>query len=101
MTEPDPRPHEPKWRSPPPDAIVWTRWDGDQFVAYHRPSGITHFLNAASALLITELLVEPADAAAVATAFEAAQGDAGWEQHLEEITTMLVHLEHLGLIRRA
>ena len=99
MTEANPR-REPKWQSPPTDAIVWTRWDDDQFIAYHRPSGITHFLNAASAALITELLVEPSDAATVAHAFESAIGDSDWDEHLEEIVAMLVHLEHLGLIRR-
>ena len=91
----------PKWQSPPADAIVWTRWDDDQFIAYHRPSGITHFLNAASAALITELLVEPSDAPTVARAFEPAMADANHEEHLDEIIAMLVHLEHLGLIRRA
>lgn len=100
MIESKPLP-EPKWQSPPADTIVWTRWDDDQFIAYHRPSGITHYLNAASAALITELLVEPMDAAAVARAFEPAIGDADPDEHVEEINAMLVHLEHLGLIRRA
>ena len=92
---------EPKWQSPPADAIVWTSWDDDQFIAYHRPSGITHFLNAASAALITELLIEPSDAETIARAFEPAIGDSDWDEHLDEIIGMLVHLEHLGLIRRA
>ena len=100
MTEANPR-REPKWQSPPSDAIVWTRWADGQFIAYHRPSGITHFLNAASAALITELLVEPSDAATVAHPFESAKGDSDWDEHLEEIAAMLVHLERLGLIRRA
>ena len=90
----------PKWQSPPPDEIVWTRWGDDEFIAYHRPSGITHFLNAASAALITELLNEASDAATVARAFESAIGDSDWDEHVEEIVAMFVHLEHLGLIRR-
>ena len=89
-----------KWRSLPSDAIVWTRWDDDQFIVYHRPSGITHFLNAASALLLRDLLVEPSDASYVARAFAPATSDAAWDEHLEEITDMLLHLERLGLILR-
>ena len=101
MNGSNPNPPEPKWRSPAADRIVWTRWDGDQFIAYHRPSGITHYLNAAAAALITELLVEPMDASAVARAFQPAQRESDWDEHLEEIVAMLLHLEHLGLIRRA
>lgn len=101
MTDADSTHVEPKWQSSPTDSIVWTRWEDDQFIAYHRPSGITHYLNAASAALITELLVEPADAVSVARAFEPATGDSDWDEHLDEIFAMLVHLEHLGLIRRA
>ncbi len=85
----------------PPETIVWTQWDDDQFIAYHRPSGITHFLNAASASLITELLNEPADAPTVARAFELANRGADRQEHLVEIVAMLEHLEHLGLIERA
>ena len=101
MTETDPKPEEPTWHSVADDTIVWTRWDGDRFIAFHRPSGITHFLNAASAVLIRELLVEPAGADSVARAFERANEDADWDAHLAEITAMLEHLEHLGLIQRA
>ena len=101
MIEADPVSVEPKWQSPPADSIVWTRWHDDQFIAYHRPSGITHYLNAASKALITELLIEPSDAATVARAFEPAAGESDRDEHLEEIVAMLVHLEHLGLIRRA
>ena len=53
------------WRASPVEDIAWVRFD-DEYVAYHRPSGKTHFLNAATHRLLTDLLVEPASVATVA-----------------------------------
>lgn len=81
-----------RWRAAPAEHVVWTSWD-DDYVAYHRPSGKTHFLNASSHYLLTELLREPRDVQAVADAF----GDSS----LAEVAAMLEHFEHLGLIEDA
>ncbi len=89
-----------RWRSPAPDTIAWAFWD-DDYVAYHRPSGRTHFLNVSSRHLIAELLCEPKDAATVAQAFSPPRDDMERQAHLSEITSMLERLEHLGLIDRA
>lgn len=100
MTETIVQPDVPRWQALPPDTIAWTEWDADHYIAYHRPSGITHYLNAASAALITEILTDAADAKAVAKAFEPAMGGTDWGEHLAEITATLEHLEILGLVRR-
>ncbi len=84
-----------RWRSASADSIVWVSW-GDSFIAFHRPSGKTHFLNASSHYLITELLREPADAASILRAFEIGDNDA----RQGEIQSLLEHLDELGLIDR-
>ena len=89
-----------RWCSPPPDTIAWVSWD-DEYVAYHRHSGKTHFLNAASARLISELLQQSSDAVAIAKAFAPPEGEVERRAHLAEILSMLERLEHLGLIQRA
>lgn len=89
-----------RWRSTVPDTIEWVSW-GDDYVAYHRPSGTTHFLNASSAGLITGLLNEPKDAEAIAITFSPPVDDEDKAVHLKEILSMLERLEHLGMIQRA
>jgi PqqD family protein of HPr-rel-A system len=87
------------WQGPDADAISWAQW-GDDFVAYHRPSGRTHFLNTASHYLIAELLASPADIDAIASAFAPPTASDDRQAHLEEISAMLEWLDQLGLIRR-
>jgi len=76
---------------------------GDDQVAYHRPSGRTHFLNAASHFLISELLREPRDLEAVVDAFLTDDGNGANSDALvrEEISRLLDRLEQLGLISPA
>lgn len=90
---------DPAWRSRPHDELVWLELDGD-FVAYHRPSGKTHLLNAASRALIRDILAEPRQLAAIADEF--APGDAGRhdEAYLAQMRAMLKRLEQLGLVER-
>ena len=45
------------WRSSAADC-VWAIY-GDDYVVFHRPSGKTHFLNAAGHRLLTEILDRP------------------------------------------
>jgi PqqD family protein of HPr-rel-A system len=89
----------PRWRGGRADELVWAEL-GDDFVVYHRPSGRTHFFNAATATLLKHVLVEPRSAVAAAdelAAREEAVGDAGFFAAVE---ASLAHLEHLGLVER-
>ena len=88
------------WRATSPDSVIWVQW-GDDHIAYHRPSGLTHFLNAASRKLLNEVLADTPDTATIAAAFP---GDSPREisaEHDAEIVAMLARLEHLGLVERA
>ncbi|MEM7500468.1 MAG: HPr-rel-A system PqqD family peptide chaperone [Pseudomonadota bacterium] len=87
------------WCSPPKDAIRWIAYD-DGFVAYHRPSGATHFLNGASKVLIEEILSEPKGASAVADEFAEFVTVDDAQAYVEEIRAMLLRFDELGLVRR-
>lgn len=73
---------------------------GDGFVVYHRPSGKTHLLNEASHRLLTQLLIEPKDLAAIAAAFDPGGAGPAREEYLDSLTEMLRRLERYGLIER-
>ena len=87
-----------RWRSAPDETTTWIGGE-DVYIAFHRPSGTTHFLNAASKVLITEVLLEPQDASSIAAVFvdEAAESP---DAHIGDIREMLMRLEELGLIER-
>ena len=89
----------PRWRSRSPDEIVWAVF-GDDYVAYHRPSGKTHFLNAASQLLIRDILSEPTTFSEIADEFASEATDVHADAYLEQMRAMLDRLEHLGLVER-
>ena len=88
-----------RWCSAAPDDIVWVGW-GHDHIAYHRPSGKTHFLNASSKRLITELLCEPTNLAEVAEAFGVAGATSERLSQMDELHSMLDRLEQLGLVER-
>ena len=85
-----------RWRSTAPADIVWFDVPPD-FIAFHRPSGKTHFLNEASKLLLNKLLSEPKDLAEILDVFPSNKA----RRHVEQMRDLLVHLEGLGLIKRA
>jgi PqqD family protein of HPr-rel-A system len=89
-----------RWRARPEHELVWARFD-DEYVAYHRPSGKTHYLNAAAATLLTKVLAEPKSAAAAADDLAVAQDAPGDGAFFGEVADLLQHLEHLGLVERA
>ena len=89
----------PVWRRRPLENIVWTGFDED-FVAYHRPSGKTHFLNAASHILICDVLSEPMDLISIANAFVPDEPDQLDDNYLVQLQAMIARLEHLGLVER-
>lgn len=88
---------EVKWCATAPDDIVWTGWN-DEWVAFHRPSGRTHFLNAASKRLISEILLEPLDLPGILDEFGRVQDRNQQQLQSEEMFSMLERFDHLGLI---
>ena len=86
------------WRSNADDCI-WAIFD-DACVVFHRPSGKTHFLNAAGHRLLTEILDQPERTVAIAHKLAiSGSGETGAED-MEEVHTMLVRFEYLGLVDR-
>lgn len=92
--------NSPKWQcARPPNEILWAHFD-DDYVAFHRPSGKTHFLNAASYLLICEVLTEARDLKAIVGEFVADEHDSDPAAYASQMRAMLDHLENLGLVER-
>ena len=87
------------WRSCRQDEFVWAQF-GEDFVVYHRPSGKTHFLNAASHLLLTSLLSNPRSFESILDNFGAEVASEDEAPYSAEMNSMLHRLEHLGLIER-
>jgi PqqD family protein of HPr-rel-A system len=92
-------PTRPKWGVISPDDIIWTG-TGDDWIAYHRPSGKTHFLNAASRLLITDLLAEPAGLPELLEAFGIPAGRDDATSEVAVMRSLLDRLVDTGLIER-
>jgi len=89
----------PKWRSRSSSQIVWAIFDQD-YVAFHRPSGKTHFLNEASYLLISEILAEPQSLDTIVREFVSGEDEANPAPYASQMRAMLDHLEDFGLVDR-
>ena len=89
----------PRWRSCKPDSIAWVGW-GSDYVAYHRPSGGTHYLNPASRVLLDDILKEPKTEVAIEDSLRALGLE---DESLEPgaVRSLLDRFEELGLIERA
>lgn len=89
-----------RWIADSPDNLLWARV-GEDYVAYHRPSGTTHLLNDASHRLLCEILTRPRDfPSIVREAVEVPDGEAA-ERYAAEMRDLLDHLERLGMVERA
>ena len=88
-----------RWRARSSDEIVWACFDED-YVAFHRPSGKTHFLNSASYRLICEILIEPRDFDAIIGEFISDEFNGDLAAYAAQMRTMLDHLDNLGLVER-
>jgi PqqD family protein of HPr-rel-A system len=73
---------------------------GDTYVAYHRPSGKTHFLNGVMAELLGSVLVTERTADSVAEELAARQGAAVDPDFRAAVADSLAQLDYLGLIER-
>jgi PqqD family protein of HPr-rel-A system len=83
----------------PADELQSVQW-GDDVVLHHRASGLTHFVNLATAVLLRNVLAGPRtlDAAAHTLAdAENAQADEGF---VAEVVELIQRLEALGLVER-
>lgn len=67
---------------------------------YHRLSGQTHFVNAATALLLRRILLEPTDAESAGHALALANETVESADLIDRVAAMLHHLEELGLVER-
>lgn len=85
------------WRVPDADDILWAQWD-DDFIAFHRPSGRTHLLNAASEVLLTRILLESKTTTAIVRELTSDDHGALEDELVAEIHVLLIHLEELGLV---
>lgn len=90
----------PRWRTCKPDSLAWAGWGGD-FVAYHRPSGGTHYLNPVSRILLDDILRQPKTESAVEDSLRALGLDADEGLKPDTVRTLLDRFEELGLIERA
>ncbi len=85
-----------RWRSVPAETIRWVVWE-DTHIAYHHPSGMTHFLNDSSRMLLDDLLDAPMTAEEVAARFSDAAAAIG-EDAVEEARALLERFEELGIV---
>ena len=90
---------ETRWRARPGHDLVWSQL-GDTYVAYHRPSGRTHFFNAATADLIEHVLGVPRTVRAAADELAAREEAAADAAFVAAVADTLARLAHLGLIER-
>jgi PqqD family protein of HPr-rel-A system len=87
------------WRSNAADCL-WANFD-DHYVVYHRPSGKTHFLNAAGHRLLTEILTSACQTATIAAQLAGNEGGELGPLNPDEVREMLVRFEYLGLVDRS
>lgn len=87
-----------EWRQGSEDECIWVDCD-DAFVVYHRPSGKTHLMNAASSRLLRDVLVEPMSLSEIAVALAEDQEKPS-DEYLRSLQFMLQRFEQLGLVER-
>ena len=90
-----------RWHSVPQNQFLWGEWDRE-LALFHKPSGQTHFLNAASAALLRSILREPMDAqgASRALAEQLPEAAAPGAEFTRYVFGLLVRFEELGLVVR-
>jgi PqqD family protein of HPr-rel-A system len=86
-----------RWKVTAPTLLCWTQF-GDKWAVYHRPSGKTHFINAATARLLRELLLCPLTVDEILPALLAAASPTEQEEILGTTGELLLRLEELGLV---
>ena len=87
------------WRAAPPDQFIRCDWD-DNYIVFHRPSGLTHVLNGAMFHLLDSILREPAGLSAAMDRLSDMGGDQASCVTRGQMIDLILRLEHLGLVRR-
>jgi len=88
----------PRWRSVPPDAVVWREWDGE-FVVRNERSGNSHLLGPLAGSVLQILLranggLSAADIAVELSDEPAATIDSEWHSAVDVV---LAEFQRLGL----
>ena len=76
------------------------QWD-DQVVVFHRPSGLTHFINASMAQLLADLSAGPCQTELLVDQFIGDPDSYGQFEVRDHVLSLLFRLEELGLIERS
>lgn len=79
--------------------LLWVEGD-DADIVYHRPSGRTHCVNAATTYLLLDVLKEPKHLNAVIHDLKTGRGIDSQDLSPEYVTGLLLRLEELGLVQR-
>lgn len=87
-----------RWRAAQPGCIAWAHC-GNRVVAYHRPSGKTHFLNDASYALLSDVLGKPRTLEEIAHTMFGGDDDAP-DAFVEQLYGQLDRFEQIGLVYR-
>lgn len=88
-----------RWLAAPAQDCVWAEYD-DDFVLFHRRSGHTHFVNASTAILLTEVLRSPRTSEEAAEELAAAQRANATADFVPQVLGLMLRLEELGLVER-
>lgn len=78
---------------------MWIRWD-DQCAIYHRPSGQTHFVNLSTEHLLAVVLRSPAGLEDIVQALNGLPGAQDAPLAPQQVVSLLMRLDELGLIER-
>ena len=87
------------WRRRSPEDMAVAAYDDDA-VVYHRPSGITHLLNAPTLTLLDDVLAAPATFEEIAAAFRSGNEAVDDAEFNDQLFEMLLRLEHFGFVDR-
>ena len=87
------------WRAVPANELHFAQW-GDDAVLFHGRSGLTHLVNGATAVLLSEVLASPRTLESATEALASAQSACAGEHFLSEVAELIARLEMLGLVER-
>lgn len=87
------------WRAVPGVELHFAQW-GEDVVLFHAPSGLTHFVNVATAILLREVLAGPRSLDAAARDLAAAENAQVDEHFVAQVAELIQRLEALGLVKR-
>ena len=87
------------WRAASAAELAWAHLDGGHAV-HHRPSGLTHLVDALMVALLQDILREPRTLEDAAVQLATAQQSTADDAMLERLADVVGRLEALGLVRR-